>query len=131
MNEIEKSRFLALYCMVLADGVIDQRELETLYRIGIENYGFTPEQIAACIHDSGTSFILPTRLEEKISLLYQMAIISVCDDDVDDAEISVFNRYALKMGFKEENLAGMREFLYGQARDKVPQEIVVDTILKD
>lgn len=34
MEELLKSRFLSLYCMVMADGVIEAKELETLYRIG-------------------------------------------------------------------------------------------------
>lgn len=45
--------------MILADGVVDSRELETVYRIGRENYGLSAEEIMSTVRDSGTSFILP------------------------------------------------------------------------
>ena len=115
--------------MVLADGVIDCRELELLYRIGIENYGFSPEEIASCIKESGTSFILPSRLDEKIELLYQIARICVCDDDIDEAEINLFNRYALSMGFEKENIDGIREYLIEEAMHDTPQATVVAKII--
>ena len=34
-------QFLELYRMVLADGIAHPKEMETLYRIGVENYGLT------------------------------------------------------------------------------------------
>ena len=71
MDAIMKSQFLSLYCMVLADGIIDARELETLYRIGTEQYGLTQEEITATVRDAGTSFIMPTELSDKIRFLYR------------------------------------------------------------
>lgn len=43
MDERQKSHFLSLYCMILADGIIDAKEMETLYEIASRNYGLTPE----------------------------------------------------------------------------------------
>ena len=37
-------QFLELYRMVLADGIAHPKEMETLYRIGVENYGLTNHQ---------------------------------------------------------------------------------------
>ena len=130
-NDLNKSRFLALYCMVLADGVIDRRELETLYRIGTTEYGLNPAEISESIKTAGTSFILPIRIEDKIALLYQMAQICVSDNEVDETEICLFNRYALRMGFEKENLEGIRNFLIEEAQKGTLQKDVIETILNN
>ena len=52
MDAKTKSRFIALYCMVLADGIIDARELEVLYRIGRDTYGIPAEEINNAIRES-------------------------------------------------------------------------------
>ncbi len=55
--------------MILADGIIDAREMETLYRIGRETYGIPAEEINDAIRESGTSFLIPETLNEKVSFL--------------------------------------------------------------
>lgn len=115
--------------MVLADGVIDANELETLYRIGSENYGLTNQQIAEAVKEAGTSFILPDRLEDKVSLLYQMALICVSDNDVDETELNLLRRYSLKMGFAAENVDGIIEFLLDKAKSQTPEKDVVSQIM--
>lgn len=129
IDELAKSRFLALYCMVLADGVIDRRELETLYKIGITEYGLSTTDISEAIKSAGTSFILPTHIEDKISLLFQMAQIIVSDNEVDETEKTLFERYALRMGFEKENIDGIREFLIGEAIKGTSQTNVIEQIL--
>ena len=99
MDAIMKSQFLSLYCMVLADGIIDARELETLYRIGTEQYGLTQEEITATVRDAGTSFIMPTELSDKIRFLYNMAQIAYADGEIDNTEIDLMKRYIRKMNF--------------------------------
>lgn len=47
-----KARFLSLYSMILADGIIDAREMETLYRIGREEYGISQKEIDLAIKES-------------------------------------------------------------------------------
>lgn len=128
MDDIQRSRFLALYCMVLADGVIDIHELEALYRIGSENYGLTNQQISEAVKEAGTSFSLPDKLEDKVSLLYQMAMICVADNDVDETEMNLLRRYSLKMGFDPENVDGIVEFLISEAKSNTPEKNIVAQI---
>lgn len=128
MDEILKSRFLALYCMVLADGVIDTKELETLYRIGSENYGLSVQQIASAVKEAGTSFILPGTLEDKVSLLYEMAQICVSDNEVDQTELNLLRRYALKMGFMTDNIEGIVDFLITEAKKQTQESVVISQI---
>ena len=128
MDDILRSRFLALYCMVLADGVIDIHELEALYRIGSENYGLTNQQISEAVKEAGTSFSLPDKLEDKVSLLYQMAMICVADNDVDETEMNLLRRYSLKMGFDPENVDGIVELLISEAKSNTPEKNIVAQI---
>ena len=76
MDAALKSQFLSLYCMVLADGIIDAKELETLYKIGIEQYGLSQSEITATVRDAGSSFVMPNTLAGKIRFLYNMAQIA-------------------------------------------------------
>ena len=46
----KKLQFLDLYCMVLADGIIHPKEMETLYRIGLENYSLTEDEITESVN---------------------------------------------------------------------------------
>ena len=112
-----KSQFLSLYCMVLADGIIDARELETLYRIGTEQYGLTQEEITATVRDAGTSFIMPTELSDKIRFLYNMAQIAYADGEIDNTEIDLMKRYIRKMNFAEENINAIADYMFDSVKE--------------
>lgn len=117
MDAIMKSQFLSLYCMVLADGIIDARELETLYRIGTEQYGLTQEEITATVRDAGTSFIMPTELSDKIRFLYNMAQIACADGEIDNTEIDLMKRYIRKMNFAEENINAIADYMFDSVKE--------------
>lgn len=129
MEEILKSRFLSLYCMVMADGVVEAKELETLYRIGRENYHLTSEEINKNVVSAGTSYVVPSKIEDRISILYEMAEIAWSDGEIDETEKSLLSKYAVRFGFKEENAEGIAEFMLQQVKDGVPQTEVVNQIL--
>lgn len=129
MKELLKSRFLSLYCMVMADGVVEAKELETLYRIGRENYHLTPEEINKYVVTAGTSFVAPDKMEDRISILYEMAEIAWADGEIDKTEKSLLARYAVRLGFKEENADGIAEFMLQQVKDGMAQTEVINQIL--
>ena len=129
MEELSKSRFLSLYCMVMADGVVEAKELETLYRIGRENYHLTPEEINKNVVTAGTSFVAPDKMEERISILYEMAEIAWADEEIDDTEKSLLARYAVRLGFKEENAADISDFMLQQVHEGVGQDEVIRQIM--
>ena len=78
--------------MVLADGIIDARELEVLYRIGRDTYGIPAEEINNAIRESGTSFLTPGTLNEKVTLLYHLAEIALADEDLEDSEKALLQK---------------------------------------
>lgn len=113
--------------MVMADGIVEAKELETLYRIGKENYELSEEEVNEAIVSSGTSFVVPTNIEEKISILYEMSEIAWADGDIDDSERNLLQKYAIRMGFKEENSKEIATFMLEQV--KVGTSL--DTILSE
>lgn len=119
MDAVLKSQFLGLYCMVLADGIIDARELETLYKIGTEQYGLTQSEINEAVRDAGTSFIIPSALQDKIKFLYNMAQIAYADGEIDFSEIQLFKRYIAKMGFVDENIDKIADYLLSAAKKQL------------
>lgn len=129
MDEILKSRFLSLYCMVMADGVVEAKELETLYRIGRENYHLTAEEINKNVVSAGTSFVAPDKMEDRLSILYEMAEIAWADGEIDETEKSLLARYAIRLGFKEENAEGISEFMLQQVKDGITQNDVINQIM--
>ena len=115
--------------MVMADGIVEARELETLYRIGRENYNLTPEEINNNVVTAGTSFVAPDKMEDRICILYEMAEIAWADNEIDETEKSLLSRYAVRLGFKEENADGIAEFMLQQVKDGVEQTEVINQIL--
>lgn len=128
-NEEKNARFLGLYCMILADGVIDARELETLYKIGTESYGLTPEQITNSVKYAGTSFIFPEKMEDKVRFLYEMAQIAWADEVLEDSEIKLIKSYAIRMGFDKRNTDEIVKYLLDKAKYNVAYADVLHEIL--
>ena len=128
MNEKLKSHFLSLYSMIMADGIVAAKELETLYRIGRENYHLTPDEINQYIVSVVTSFIVPESVEERIRILYELSEIAWADGEVDLTEKNLLHRYAVRLGFLEENAENIATFLLEQVKNGVSFKDVVKEI---
>lgn len=129
MEDLLKSRFLCLYCMVMADGIVEAKELETLYRLGRERYHLTPEEINENVVSAGTSFIAPEKLEDRISILYEMAEIAWADGEIDETEKSLLVRYAIRLGFKKENAEDIADFMLHQVHEGYSKTDVIQQIM--
>ena len=128
MDESLKSQFLSLYCMVLADGIIDARELEMLYKIGTEQYGLSSVEIISTVKDAGSSFILPDTLDKRIQLLYNMAQIAYSDGVIDPTERNLLKKYIAKMEFAEENIEEIADYLLTSVQNGVSLETILNQI---
>ncbi len=105
--------------MVLADGIIDVRELEMLYKIGTEQYGLSQSEIVATVKNAGSSFILPSTVERKIQFLYNMAQIAYADGVIDPTERNLMKRYISKMDFAEEKIEEIADFMFDSVKKNV------------
>lgn len=83
------------------------------------------------IKESGTPFHCPEDLPGKISFLYQMSEIALADNQLDNSERSLICKYAKRMGFIEENINDIVDYLLQQAKAHVPVSDVIDNIMKE
>lgn len=121
----KKLQFLDLYCMVMADGIVHPKEMETLYRIGLEQYGLSEEEINEGVKSAGVSSVIPELPEERISVLYEMAVIAWADGELEDSERNMLRRYASMYGVNEESIDELVDFLLDQAKGNVDEKDVI------
>ena len=126
----KKLQFLDLYSMVMADGIVHPKEMETLYRIGLEKYGLSQEEIMENVLSSGSSSMIPDLPEERIAVLYEMAEIAWADGELDESERNMLRRYATLYGINEENIDELVDFLLDQAKNGVSEEDVINELNK-
>ncbi|MBQ7041116.1 MAG: TerB family tellurite resistance protein [Muribaculaceae bacterium] len=118
MNEKLKSHFLSLYCMIVSDNEVSPSELEELYRIAHQFYGYSEEEINSTVLSQGTALYNPDTIEEKLQYLYELALIACADGIIKQEEIQLLKYYALEFGFKKENIDEIVEFLIANAKEK-------------
>ena len=129
MNENDKKMFLGLYQMVLADSEVHPKELELLYQIGKEKGGISEEEIHRAIFSPNTFVSLESLSDdEKIEYLYNLSRIAWADGILEDTEIKTLQEATKRLGFAEENVVEISEFLLQQAKEKKPFEDVLKTI---
>ena len=131
MNENDKKMFLGLYKMVLADGEVHPKELELLYQIGNEKGGITVDEIQEAVF-SPSAFVSLENLsdEERIEYLYNLSRIAWADGVLDDTERKALQEASKHLGFAEQNVIEISEFLLEQAKEKKSFEEVLQTIKK-
>lgn len=113
--------------MIVADGDVAITELDELYRIAREHYGLTQEEINAAILSGGSAFYIPEQDEEKIKYLYDLALIAAADG-IEDSELLLLKKYALKFGFLEENIDELVNVLLDYAQKKIPVQELLNSI---
>ena len=119
-------QFLELYRMVLADGIAHPKEMETLYRIGVENYGLTNEQITKEIAEESFSTFIPPTPEDKIKLLYELALIAWAAGVIEESEKNLLKRYAILFGIREELSDEFVDFLLKKVQDNVSENEITN-----
>lgn len=126
--ETNKLKFLDLYSMVMADGIAHPKELETLYRIGTDKYGLTSEEMNEAVKASGVYNIIPELPEERISLLYELAIIAWADGEIEDTEKQMLRRYANRYGVRDDRIDELIEYLLDKAKGNIPESDVINEL---
>lgn len=124
MKESFKQLFLGLYSMVVADNETDPREMEALYQIG-RDYGLTNDEINDAIINSKVELYTPVEINEKIRFLCQLAVIAWADGKVVEPEREMLKQTAKRLGFLDENLDEIVEFLLEKAKVETPIEDVI------
>lgn len=129
MKENDKKMFLGLYQMLLADAEVHPSELELLYKIGKGKGGITEEEIQRAVFSPNTFISLESLSDdERIEYLYNLSRIAWADGKIDNKEKEILHDASRRLGFANENVEEICEFLLGQAKENMSFEIVLHTI---
>lgn len=121
--------FLGLYQMILADAEVNPKELELLYQIGKEKGDISEEEIQQAIFSPNTFVSLESLSdEERIEYLYNLSRIAWADGKVDENEKALLQKASLRLGFADEHVEEISEFLLAEAKENKSFEEVLETI---
>jgi DnaJ-domain-containing protein 1 len=101
MNENLKGHFLNLYMIALSDNSFDEKELETILKIGEEKGISQVEFEKIIINPTSINIEVPTEFIDKIKLLYDFARVIWSDGKIEDDEEVSFMKYCKKFGFQK------------------------------
>ena len=124
IDEGLKAHFLSLYCLTVSDNNVHPKELETLYKIGLE-YGISKDEIQSIVLQPNNAMVTPNTIEEKVAYLYNLTRIAYADDRIVKEEKELIRKYTIKFGFPEENSTAIVEyFLTSVKKGKSVNEIL-------
>ncbi|NCP85132.1 MAG: TerB family tellurite resistance protein [Bacteroidetes bacterium] len=128
MNENFKKLFLELYQMILSDSEVHPQELELLYLLG-KDKGISEQEIQAAVFSPNNLFSSESLSDdEKINYLYNMAQIAWADGKLDDREKEALHNTCKRLGFTEEYVSEISDFLLAQAENNKTINEVLQTI---
>lgn len=125
-----KSHFINIYCMILADGKVEQKELNRMYEIGTTGYGVTPEEINKVLLSGDIVFYKPESEEERVLYLYDLACVSVSDEVIPAAERVLLENYARKFDVEDSQITDLVEFLIDCAKKNLSHDDVLNELNK-
>lgn len=126
-NEL-KSHFLRLYQMAFVDDDFDVLELKMLYKFA-EERGISKEQLNEILLNPSHDSSIPETKEERISYLYDLAIMIWIDKKVTEDEYITLKKYCKKFGFLEENITEMVDYLIDCAQKNIKKEVLINEII--
>jgi DnaJ-domain-containing protein 1 len=119
MTENLKGHFLNLYIIALSDNNFDEKELETILKIG-EEKGISQDEFEKIIlNPTSVNIEVPTDFIDKIRLLYDFARVIWSDGKVEDDEEISFLNYCKKFGFQKEESQELFDWLIGFAKKNI------------
>ncbi|QHI37081.1 hypothetical protein IMCC3317_24590 [Kordia antarctica] len=125
-NEL-KSHFLRLYQIAFVDDDFDILELQMLYRFA-EERGISKEQLDHILLNPSHDASIPESLEERISYLYDLALMVWADKKVTEDEYITLKKYCRKFEFLEENITEIVDYLLDCAKKNVKKEVIINAI---
>ena len=132
IDKIEKSRlkshFYNLFSIALADSTIDPLEIKFLYDLGVSR-GFDKNEIDYIIENPHkVRFFMPQTVYEKIEQLYDLVQMMLADGIVEPREIVICEAIGKKIGFMEENIRDLIDFLIEECKKGTPKNELIETV---
>lgn len=120
-----KSHFLKLYQIALSDGEFSSLELKVLYEFANER-GISNENLdQILLQPIETDNLIPDSVNERLSYLYDFAILIWADNKITSDEMVSLKKYISRFGFLDENIDPLANYLLEAAKaNKTKQEII-------
>lgn len=126
-----KEHFIDLIQVALADGIIDQKEMELLHRMG-RNLGFTDPEIDGLIESSYKAVhVPPYELSKRFEQVYNIVKMILADGLIDDNEMRLANIYATKLSFTENEIPKLLALLINGIREGKDEEDLLEIYKKE
>tara|TARA_B100000949_G_C14111051_1_gene378381 strand:- start:391 stop:783 length:393 start_codon:yes stop_codon:yes gene_type:complete len=122
-----KSHFLRLYQMAFSDDNFDVLEMKMLYHFA-EERGVTKAELDAILLNPSHNSMLPDSTEDKLSYLYDLALMIWADHKVEPDELATLKKYCLKFGFLEDNIEALTAFLLEKAKENLSKQELMNLI---
>lgn len=130
INTDLKGHFLNLYMIALSDNNFDEKELDTILKIG-EEKGISKEEFEKIIiNPTSVNIQIPTDFISKINLLYDFARVIWSDGKIEEDEKISFMKYCEKFGFDIEESEELFEWLIGFAKNNLTVQELEKEIIK-
>jgi uncharacterized tellurite resistance protein B-like protein len=130
LNDELKTHFINLYSMALADDQIDTKELETLYKIGLEK-GISKEEMDEILFNVDRYEVedkIPNDVLTKVEYLFDFVQMIIADGIIDDREKEMLKKFCLKFGFIEDNINTIIEFLIEEAKKGTDKQKLIEYV---
>ncbi len=134
MKTALKNHFLNLYLIALSDHHFDEKELETILKIG-EEKGISKAEFEKIIIAPTTSNIsIPDDFIDKIKLLYDFARVIWSDQVIEPEEKQSFLNFCSKFGFESNESIELFDWLIGLAKQNLNTdqlEVEITNLIQD
>ena len=117
-----KSHFLNMYLIAMSDNDFDEKEMQTILKIG-EDKGITKEEFEKIIiNPVEVEFKIPDDIIKRIEYLFDFAKIVWADGKVDDNERLALINFCEKFSFDKETALELTEWLLQIAKNDITYE---------
>jgi L-2-hydroxyglutarate oxidase LhgO len=130
LNDELKTHFINLYSMALADEQIDTKELEMLYKIGLEK-GISKEEMDEILFNVDIYEVekrIPNDILTKVEYLFDFVQMIIADGIIDYREKEMLKKFCLKFGFIEDNINTIIEFLIEEAKKGTNKQKLIEYV---
>lgn len=120
-----------LIALSLADGLMDNHELDLIFHIGI-NAGLAPDELERLFQrPDSIKYFAPESYRDRIEQLYDMVMVMMADGEIHENEMRVCKTIAIKLGFKSQIIDKMVLDIINQIAQGVSAEIAIEQLLEN
>lgn len=119
-----------LLAIAMADGVLEDSELELIFRIGVRA-GISEQEIQRLItRPRSVGFYPPESYKDKIEQLYDMVLVMMVDGEISENEINLCKILALKLGFKSKVIDLIVGKIINEIEVGIATDIAIHNLIK-